>query len=262
MSNITLNSPTATRNAATGERLGYVLAAVLAALGGYSGYQLLQNAAAPWMIWSLFGSIAALTLLFAVRIMHTRNAKYVCMAMGIPLLVFGGWLYTWKSEQIELYNQALVLLNKPNPSKEDVTQAFKLLEDSSKKYEEETKRGQLASLFLPPARRDIEARNHNHRGVIQVQNRKIKEAVVEFFTSLQYNAGNLFKGMQSEEAKRWESDAFKPKANLEKLYRMGQANGQAKGKGQGKGQPQQGPPDKEPGKDPANGTGKKPPGKL
>jgi hypothetical protein len=179
----------------------------------------------------------------------------------VPLLLGSMWLYNWRSEQVELYNQAMELLNKPNPSKEEVTKAFKLLEESSQKYAQESQRSQLMRMILPQSRRDIEARNHNHRGVIQVQNRKIKEAVQEFFTSAQFNSGNRYLGLSAEDAARWENDAKKPKANLEKLYQMGQADGRAKGKQGRQGQPQPGP-EKEPGKDPSNSNGKKPPGKL
>jgi hypothetical protein len=243
------------------ERAGFVLAAGLAALAAFTGYRLLQSTAATWMIWSLFGSLGVLAVMFTVRIMHTRNAKYICMAMGVPLLLASFWLYNWRSEQVDTYNQAMELLNKRNPTKEDVAKAQKLLEESSQKYAQEAKRSQFWSLVLPTARRDVEARNHNHRGVIHVQNRKIKEAVQEFFSSCQFNSGNRFLGLSAEDAARWENDAKKPKANLEKLYQMGQADGRAKGKQGRNGQPQPGP-DRDPGKDPSNSNGKKPPGKL
>lgn len=242
---------------AFGERLGYVLAAGFAALAGWTGYALFQSTATPFMVWTFFGSLSVLALLLALAMMHTRNAKYICIGLGVPVLALASWLHNWRSEQVELYNQAMIAWDK-----HDLKECQRLLQESSKAYQNESHRSQLANLFLPQARRDLEARNHNLQGVIFVQQRKAKEAVQEFFTSLQYNSGNRYIGLLSDIAARWENDARKPKANLEKLYRMGQANGNAKGKqGQQPGQPQPGQ-DRDPGKDPNNSHGRQPPGKL
>lgn len=252
-----LVSPLGLRLSRGQERALFGLVMVAGALALYTGYQLLFGAASPWQTYTFCAAAPLVLTAVVVRALQHRYGRFFAIGFGVAFIAAGVPLLKYESEQVRLYNEAMVALDK-----HDLPAAAKLLDESTAAYKRETARVGLLKLILPGGRRDIEARVHNHKGVILVQQRKVKEAVKEFFTSLQVNPGNQYVGLSAEDAALWYNDSVKPKSNLEKLYRMGQANGQAKGRGQGRPGQQPGPPDRQPGQDPSNSNGRKGPGKL
>jgi tetratricopeptide (TPR) repeat protein len=184
--------------------------------------------------------------------MYKKLRMLLCVSVGVLAMLGGAWLLNYRSAQVDLYNQAMEALDR-----HDLPATLKLLDASSAAYKAESNRGWLGKLVLPAPRKEIEARAHFHRGVVLVQMNKGKEAIKAFWDSLRVNPGNRYIGLTSEEAALWYDDALQAKANIEKLYRMGQGDGRAKGKQGRQGQPgqpgekrdpNQGPPGSQPGK--------------
>lgn len=183
--------------------------------------------------------------------MYRKLRGLLCVSAGLLLLAGGFLLINARSAQVDYYNSAIEALDK-----HDLKTAVQLFDKSSAAYKDATQRGWLMRKLLPAPRKEIEARAHFHKGVALVQMNKGKEAINEFWASLQVNPGNRYIGLSSEAAALWYDDALQAKANIEKLYRMGQGDGRAKGKQGRQGQPQPGEK-RDPNSQPQNGSGKK-----
>lgn len=227
----------------------WLLFTLLGGVGFWAGYGLHTGSGNLLHLYALAIASGGILTALAVLIAHQKWAAYGCMAAGLVFACTALWLLTYQSAQLTAYNKAMVALDQ-----HDLPALVKLLDESSAAYQAESKRSPLLQLLLPAARKEIESRAHFHKGVALVQMKKGKEAVAEFWKSLRVNPGNRYIGLTSEEAALWYDDALQAKANIEKLYKSGQANGQAKGKGN----PSQRPSEKrDPQDDPANSSGKK-----
>jgi tetratricopeptide (TPR) repeat protein len=227
----------------------WLLFTLLGGVGVWAGYSIHSGTGSPFHLYVLAIACGGIMTALAVLIAHQKWAAYGAMACGATLMAGALWLLTYQSAQLTAYNKAMVALDQ-----HDLPALVKLLDESSAAFQAESKRSPLLQLLLPAPRKDIEARAHFHKGVALVQMKKGKEAVAEFWKSLRVNPGNRYIGLSSEEAALWYDDALQAKANIEKLYKSGQANGQAKGKGN----PSQRPSEKrDPQDDPANSSGKK-----
>ncbi len=229
--------------------LGPLVITLLAVLTIRSVQRLMVSGGSAEDLLVCGATIGVLLLWLALRISHWRFAGVVAAVFGAIVVAGGLCLLEHRSEQVDKYNQAMVALDE-----HDLPKVLKLLDESSAAYKRESSAGYIEQLLFGAPRKDIEARARFHKGVALVQAKKAKEAVEQFWLSLQLNPGNRYFGLNSEDAAIWGNDALQAKYNLERLYQSGKANGQPKGKGQGKPGQQQSP---KTGDDPSNQRGKK-----
>jgi tetratricopeptide (TPR) repeat protein len=209
-----------------------------ALLGLFAGFKLHFNTATIIHVYILIGAVSFLALYAALYLLHTKWAKPAFVGAGLVVLTLGLYLWSYRSNQIELYNAGIAAMDQG-----DIPTAVKLFDASVAAYKHESSRSQLARLILPEPNKDLEARALFHKGNCLVKARKTKDAVKAYIESLQSNPGNCFEGITLEQAASRYNDALQTMANLEKLFSAGQSGGKATGNGKqrGQGQPQPGP---------------------
>ncbi len=219
-------------------------------VGFYSAYKLHVNAATLTEVYLFMAAIAVFALAAANYVLHTSWAKPAFAALGIAAVLTGMYLLNYKSQQIELYNQGMVLLDQGK-----VKEASEQFDKSIAAYKTESGRTQLAKLIFPEPSKDLEARAFFHKSNCMIRMRKGKEAVEALKESLKSNPGNSMYGLTMEQAAQRYNDALHTQANLEKLFNNGQGGGHAQGNQPGQGQPQPGNQPQR-GRQPQPGSGK------
>ena len=223
---------------------------VAAPVGFYTAYKLHVSEATITHVYLFLSAIAVFALAAANYVLHTKWAKPAFVALGVVAVLGGLHLLNYKSSQIELYNQGMVMLDQGK-----VKEASELFDKSIAAYKTESSRTQLSKLIFPEPSKDLEARAYFHKSNCMIRMRKGKEAVEALKESLKSNPGNSMHGLTMEQAALRFNDALHAQANLEKLFNNGQGGGHAQGNQPGQGQPQ---PGNQPsrGRQPQPGSGK------
>ncbi len=183
----------------------------------------------------------------------TKSNLWLLAALvaGCLSLNYGFQLATWRSAQVEYYNQGLAAYQTG-----DVQTAAKLFDQSIAAYKQQTRADWLTRFVYPHANVELAAQANFHKAKALLRMRQGEPAVEAFKESLKLNPGNGYRGVSLEDAERLREQAMIVKYDLELLYKNNPQMGQGQGKG-GKGnKPGQGNkqvPGDQPGTQPGKG---------
>lgn len=148
--------------------------------------------------------------------------------VGGLLLGYGFQLATWRSAQVEFYNQGVAAYQTG-----DVQTAVKLFDQSYAAYKQQTRAEWLTRFVYPKPDTRLAAKANFHKAKSLLRMRQGEPAVEAFKESLKLNPGNGYKGVSLSEAEQMREEAMIVKYDLELLYKNNPQMGQGQGKGKG-----------------------------
>lgn len=228
------------------------LAVALVVTLAWSGWHLYKGPSLSLHVWGLVISTGLLAVWGATKIVRLKVGKVVSILAGAAMLYGAITLMSVRSNQVDLYNQALTDMKKG-----EIADSLKGFDASINAYKADLKRSELENLVLPESRRYLAARAYFHKANLLLQVRKPKEAVEAYKESLRLNPGNEYLGLSDKNAQVMNADSRYTAHNLELLFKSGQG-GSGQGKGKGKPGDKEGKQGQDPSQDPSSrpGSGK------
>ncbi len=210
------------------ENRGMLTFFILVGTAGWSGLLLATNHGVTATFHCFVASCALIAIQLAKAVAHRRGAGLLSIVIGFVLLLAGSRLLECRSAQIDKYNQALLALDAQH-----LDEAIKLLDESSRDYQEKLGRSQLCRFIFGDPSTKVEARAQFHKGValfLQDPKKNARAAALQYWKSLRLVPGNQYAGLSSDEAGERADDALHAKFNLEVAENQGGGGGKAKGK--------------------------------
>ena len=186
-------------------------------------------------------------------IARRRRVIFLAVLLLSGLLIFskGVELSSWRSPQIELYNQAMAAYENG-----DLDSAVKLFDSSIAAYEQElAEQDVIHNLIYGTPSRELAALANFQKGKSLLLMKKVRPAIEAFMESLRLNPGDDYTalGVKTEDVQRMFDQALIVKYDLELLFRANQSQAQESDQGQPAqpadkgdkpvpGSPQSGPP--------------------
>lgn len=147
----------------------------------------------------------------------------VLLVSGLMILSKGVELSSWRSQQIELYNQGIDAYVHG-----DFEAAVDLFDRSIAAYEEDLQKDGLHRFIYGPPSRELAALANFQKGKALLLQKKVRPAIEAFMQSLRLNPGNDYTALsvKIEDVQRMFDQALIVKYDLEFLFRANKSQSQ------------------------------------